>query len=199
MIKVKNIRASPSSDLQARTESSSYPGTGTAFTNGWKYLNFDVSTDADKVSVEIIDNAFDGMRRPALAGISSAVANDVVYQRFFPEDRIIAVLRQIIPENLGNGSQNTLAAVGPLLVNVVIDSTDFNNAAGVDPNYDNEGVQAYTDRDTGHVHFCAIGLAYKIPVSSCVIRISMTSSQRRWIAWEGSLCTKCYTSTQSVK
>jgi hypothetical protein len=154
--------------LQARANPSNYPGTGTIFRNEWQYLNFDMENTADKASVEIIHQAFDGMRRLALAGLSSAIGNDLVYQRFFPaedgEDPIrqkgvIPVLRQIIPEELGDGSQNTLALVGPLLAKLVIDNEDFNKDVDNAAKCGDAGTLAYTDADTGHVHFCAAGLA----------------------------------------
>lgn len=124
-----------------------------------------MSKDDDKKNVEIIHNAFDGMRRNALAGLSSAIGKDKVFLRFFDDDDddkndVINVLRQIIPEKNEDGSPNSNANVGPLVAaNVVIDNEDFNKGKEGEPNCDDEGTFAYTDADKGRTHFCPLGLA----------------------------------------
>ena len=148
---------------------SDYPGTGTAYVNEWKYLGFDMETDADKANVEIIHNAFDGMRRHALAALSAAIGNDDVYDRFFPEDdeddiirepHIIAALRQIIPEKDKDGNENTNADCGEALQKMIIDNKDFNkdSSNAKDPRCSTDGILAYTNADNGHTHFCDAGL-----------------------------------------
>jgi hypothetical protein len=155
-------------------EPSAYPGTGTAFTNEWKYINFDMNDEAQAAAVETIHNAFDGMRRIALAGLSDASGTEeTIFGRFFdldlnldPSDseederttEVIPVFRNIIPSENADGSPNSNDDVNAIFTEFIIDNEDFNKAAGRKPNCQNPNVQAYTEPGQSRTHFCLIGL-----------------------------------------
>jgi hypothetical protein len=149
-------------------EPSAYPGTGTAFTNEWKYVNFDMNDEAQAAAVETIHNAFDGMRRIALAGLSDASGTEeTIFGRFFDLDtsegnertaEVIPVFRNIIPSENADGSPNSNDDVNAIFTEFIIDNEDFNKANGREPNCEFPGVQAYTEPDQSRTHFCLIGL-----------------------------------------
>jgi hypothetical protein len=149
-----------------RPEPSAYPGTGTAFNNEWKYVNFDMNDEAQAAAVETIHMAFDGMRRIALAGLSDASGTEeTIFGRFFDlsegDDRteeVIPVFRNIIPSENADGSSNGNGDVNAIFTEFIIDNKDFNEAAGREPNCRMPGVQAYTEPSQSRTHFCLIGL-----------------------------------------
>jgi len=125
-----------------------------------------MNNEAQAAAVETIHNAFDGMRRIALAGLSDASGTDeTIFGRFFDlsegDDRtteVIPVFRKIIPSENADGSPNGNGDVNAIFTKFIIDNKDFNEAAGLEPNCQVPGVQAYTDPMKSRTHFCLIGL-----------------------------------------
>ena len=125
-----------------------------------------MNDEAQAAAVETIHNAFDGMRRIALAGLSDASGTDeTIVGRFFDlsegDDRttdVIPVFRNIIPSENADGSANVNDDVNAIFTEFIIDNKDFNKADGKEPNCQFSGVQAYTEPDQSRTHFCLIGL-----------------------------------------
>ena len=125
-----------------------------------------MNDEAQAAAVETIHNAFDGMRRIALAGLSDASGTEeTIFGRFFDlsegDDRtteVIPVFRKIIPSENADGSPNGNGDVNAIFTKFIIDNKDFNEAAGLEPNCQVPGVQAYTDPMKSRTHFCLIGL-----------------------------------------
>ena len=105
---------------------------------------------AQAAAVETIHNAFDGMRRIALAGLSDASGPEVtIFGRFFDlsegDDRtteVVPVFRNIIPTEKADGSPNGNDDVNDVFSDFIIDNNDFNEAIGSEPN-----CQYWHDRD----------------------------------------------------
>ena len=125
-----------------------------------------MNDQAQAAAVETIHNAFDGMRRIALAGLSDASGSEVtIFGRFFDlsegDDRtteVVPVFRNIIPTENADGSPNQNDNVNSIFSEFIIDNNDFNAAAGRRPNCQNPAVQAYTEPELSRTHFCLIGL-----------------------------------------